>query len=175
MLVKKTMTSALLLTAALAALWPWLLGFRAFGYLLRTAYPSMAQKLERLLPIALPRRTAIPTPLPTDPSLRVAVIGGGIAGAGCAFSIQNSRAGRVTLYEAAPALGGNAKVFDWSVQSRIVRTGLSVLAWPAYFHNYMALLEKLRVGTTSVRLPFAVQPGGSEDALYLQVLLAFSR
>ncbi len=96
---------------------------------------------------------------------RVAIIGGGIAGFGCAWALQ--RAGlEATVYEREPTLGGNAKTWTWDVSGRAVTTGLSVLAWPRrYFHNYERLLEELRVPTEPTPpLRFFVKSGRDEYA-----------
>ncbi|CAM9269766.1 unnamed protein product, partial [Ectocarpus fasciculatus] len=86
---------------------------------------------------------------------RVAVIGGGIAGHGCAYSLGLSERFNVTLFEEREDVGGNAKTFDWSDG---VCTGLSVLAWPSeYFRNYNALLHQLGVESTYVELPFFIK------------------
>eukprot|EP00742_Colponemidia_sp_Colp-10_P016167 GILJ01018502.1.p1 GENE.GILJ01018502.1~~GILJ01018502.1.p1 ORF type:complete len:570 (-),score=44.02 GILJ01018502.1:82-1707(-) len=93
----------------------------------------------------------------TDP-LRIAVIGGGIAGSGCAWSLRRSGFD-VTLFEARDQIGGNAKTHLWRDEE--IRTGLSVLAWPPqYFHNYTSLLRTLGVDSESVSLPFMV---GDDD------------
>ena len=90
---------------------------------------------------------------PSLPS-RVAVIGGGIAGASAAYSLRASGVS-VDLYEASDHVGGNAKTHTWSLDGVI--TGLSVLAWPkAYFRNYSALLQAFNVPVTAVSLPFYV-------------------
>lgn len=99
---------------------------------------------------------------PSQPQ-RVAVVGGGIAGCGAAWSL--ARAGvEVELFEAAPTLGGNAKTHLWSVgegeQAREIRTGLSVLAWPKrLFRNYERLLAELGVETCPVELRFFIRRG----------------
>jgi predicted NAD/FAD-binding protein len=94
------------------------------------------------------------------PPQRVAVVGGGIAGAGAAFALR--RAGvAVDLFEAGAAAGGNAKTHAWADG---VRTGLSVLAWPrAYFRNYAALLRALGVPTAPVELPFFIARADGES------------
>ena len=111
---------------------------------------------------------------------RVCVVGGGIAGAGAAWSLRRSGFD-VTLYEQKPALGGNAKSHGWQVPlkagasagasssaggdgvaapaatTREVRTGLSVLAWPGeLFHTYNALLAHLGIETVEHVLRFFV-------------------
>ena len=94
-------------------------------------------------------------PGPSPRGKRVAVIGGGIAGCGAAWSCARAGA-NVTLYEARKELGGNAKTFTWEDGTT---TGLSVLAWPAqYFHNYCRLLRELKIESTEVDLPFMVGP-----------------
>lgn len=151
--------------------------------------------------------------------LRVAVIGGGIAGSGAAWALARSGACDVTLYEPRSVLGGNAKTHLWTplgttaaaaaaatatetpasarpgrgkaakAAARVgsaldgeqpqqqesqpkqgygganppnqppeaVRTGLSVLAWPAqFFRTYGALLRLLRIPTVPVVPHFLV-------------------
>lgn len=72
---------------------------------------------------------------------RVAVIGGGIAGMGAAWSLK--RAGKqVALFEKKPKLGGNAKSYTWDVGGKKVETGLAVLAYPhRFFHTYVELMK----------------------------------
>lgn len=104
----------------------------------------------RLLLSRLRRRPA------ASPSsgLRVAIVGGGIAGCSAAWSLKRAGA-EVHIYETRAVLGGNAKTYTWAPD---VTTGLSVLAWPdAYFKNYTALLKTLGVKTADVSLPFFVQ------------------
>mmetsp|Transcript_15863 Transcript_15863/g.23888 ORF Transcript_15863/g.23888 Transcript_15863/m.23888 type:complete len:514 (+) Transcript_15863:33-1574(+) len=86
---------------------------------------------------------------------RIAIIGGGIAGHGCAYSLNSSNGFDVHLFEERSDFGGNAKTFDWPDGAV---TGLSVLAWPAaYFRNYKALLKALNVSTENVSLPFCIR------------------
>ncbi len=94
-----------------------------------------------------------------DRRLRVAVVGGGIAGSGAAWALR--KAGMdVTLFEKKPQVGGNANTFEFRLSdSRRVRVGLSVLAWPKLFLHYDALLRELGVATQVVRLPFFVEEG----------------
>eukprot|EP00461_Guttulinopsis_vulgaris_P004575 UN04577 len=106
----------------------------------------------------------------------VAVIGGGIAGVSAAWILSRLNI-HVELFEKKGLVGGNATTIDWDVnlpttttkhtnielpsptqvQKTLIRTGLSVLAWPTlYFRNYIMLLKRLGVSTTSVELPFTV-------------------
>jgi predicted NAD/FAD-binding protein len=84
----------------------------------------------------------------THAGTRVGVVGAGIAGAACAWSLNRSGFD-VTLFEKRPTLGGNAKKHTWVVptgggNSVNVDTGLSVLAWPdQFFHNYNCLVKTL--------------------------------
>jgi hypothetical protein len=92
---------------------------------------------------------------------KVAVIGGGIAGLGAAWALHRSGF-EVSVFEKKPTLGGNAKAHNWIVQQddgspAIVRTGLSVLAWPrAYFNNYNNLMAELDIDTVDHELRFCV-------------------
>jgi len=86
----------------------------------------------------------------------VAVIGGGIAGCGTAWSLRQSGF-RVTLFEAREQISGNARTFDWdfsaqrpnmSKEEQTVKSCCSVTAWPPLFYkNYTCLLNKLDVQT----------------------------
>lgn len=63
---------------------------------------------------------------------KVAVVGGGIAGCGAAWSLR--RAGiDATIYEKKPKLGGNAKQYTWDVEGHKVNTGLAVLGLFLFF------------------------------------------
>lgn len=92
---------------------------------------------------------------------KVAVIGGGIAGHGCCFTLSMCpEKFEPVLFETRNDYGGNAKSFTWPDN---VITGLSVLAWPpSYFRNYKALLKKLRCNVASVKLPFMLRNSNGE-------------
>lgn len=120
----------------------------------------LARLVASVLPISVPlrdgrrRRRGV-----SGASVRVAVVGGGIAGASAAWALKKhpGSAFNVTLFEARDELGGNAKTHVWDGN---VRTGLSVLAWPdVYFKNYRQLLASLQVPSELVRLPFMVAAG----------------
>jgi len=86
-------------------------------------------------------------------------VGGGIAGCGAAWALQRSGF-EVHVFEAAEAVGGNAKTFEWDDG---VVTGLSVLAWPErYFRNYQRLLGELGILQTDVDLGFFVRSADGE-------------
>lgn len=98
------------------------------------------------------------------PGTRVAIIGAGIAGMGCAWALHRSGA-RVTVYEREPEIGGNAKTHSWGAANsdHAIVTGLSVLAWPdALFHNYEALLAALDIPVEAAPLlRFFIKDGTS--------------
>ena len=85
---------------------------------------------------------------------QIAIIGGGIGGVGAAYALVESGYKNVTIFEAREQLGGNAKTHVWQNE---ITTGLSVLAWPEIFRNYIHLLKKLDIQTTTVQLPFFLQ------------------
>lgn len=102
---------------------------------------------------------------------RVCVIGGGIAGSGCAWALKQSGFD-VTLFEKKATVGGNANTHDFMVSNgSTVRSGLSVLAWPhELFRLYTALLQRLGIQTENVELPFLVQVSPSDgDAPFFSV------
>lgn len=88
---------------------------------------------------------------------KVAIVGGGIAGVGAAWSLH--RAGYdVELFEKGPALGGNAKTFRWPVEQGYAESPLLVIAWPEmYYHNYHLLLEELGLGRTTLPISYFVR------------------
>eukprot|EP00040_Diaphanoeca_grandis_P012560 m.63643 g.63643 ORF g.63643 m.63643 type:complete len:515 (+) comp23317_c0_seq1:164-1708(+) len=91
---------------------------------------------------------------------RVAVIGGGIAGCGAAWTLAESGF-EVHLFEKQHQVGGNAKRFKWSDS---VVTGLSVLAWPkGLFHNYESLMNLLNIEQVNVDLPFTIRNADKKD------------
>jgi len=88
---------------------------------------------------------------------KVAVVGGGIAGVGAAWSLH--RAGyEVELFEKCAALGGNAKTFRWTTAEGHAESPLLVVAWPQmYYHNYELLLRELEVGIETLPISYFVQ------------------
>jgi len=88
---------------------------------------------------------------------KIAIVGGGIAGVGAAWSLH--RAGyEVELFEKGPALGGNAKTFRWTVEGGHAESPLLVVAWPQmYYHNYELLLHELGVGIETLPISYFVQ------------------
>jgi hypothetical protein len=98
--------------------------------------------------------------------LRVAVIGGGIAGCGAAWSLKRSGYD-VVVYEAQANLGGSARLHTWNRYPEKPVTGLSVLAWPpGYFRNYGCLLNELDVSRARVELPFMVNNLTMKNGIY---------
>ena len=86
----------------------------------------------------------------------IAIVGGGIGGASAAYALIHSGYRNVTIYEARDQLGGNAKTHLWQEETKAINTGLSVLAWPLIFRNYIHLLNQLNIPTTMVQLPFCI-------------------
>jgi len=94
---------------------------------------------------------------------RVAVIGGGIGGCSCAYSLAESGSD-VTVYESRDQLGGNAQAAafvvgeDPKAAKQAVKQDLSVLYWaPEYYRNYSALLSALGLEPARVQLPYVVR------------------
>ena len=82
--------------------------------------PSLGRVLARLVPVSVPGLSVGAEPLKIeedaleqeDKAPTVAVIGGGIAGCGTAWSLRKSGF-KVTLFEARQQISGNARTFDW--------------------------------------------------------------
>ena len=87
---------------------------------------------------------------------KIAIVGGGIGGVSAAYALLRSGYRNVTIYEARDKLGGNAKTHVWQNHNHSITTGLSVLAWPVIFRNYIHLLKELNLETTTVELPFFI-------------------
>jgi hypothetical protein len=99
------------------------------------------------------------TPGLQTPSKRqkVAIIGGGIAGVGCAWALHRDGNFEVSLYEREAAIGGNATTFHWpkTPDGKRFASGVSVLAWPkAYFRNYEAVLNEVGIKSSSHPIRF---------------------
>ncbi len=93
---------------------------------------------------------------------KIAIVGGGIAGVGAAWSLH--RGGYdVELFEKAPSLGGNARTFRWPVDNGYAESPLLVIAWPEmYYHNYHLLLEELGLGRTTLPISYFVRSPDGE-------------
>jgi predicted NAD/FAD-binding protein len=87
--------------------------------------------------------------------MRIAVIGSGIAGLGCAHALRNDA--HMTLYEAEPRLGGHANTVDVTLDGMTypVDTGFLVYNERTY-PNLIRLLGELGVPTAKSDMSFAV-------------------
>ncbi|CAF4101302.1 unnamed protein product, partial [Rotaria sordida] len=86
----------------------------------------------------------------------IAIVEGGIGGVGAAYTLLRNGYTNVTIYEKRDALGDNAKTHVWQIDNKSITTGLSVLAWPEIFRNYIHLLNELNIKTTIAELPFFI-------------------
>lgn len=146
-----------------SSVWWWARGFlRALAHVPLLGQP-LAEALSHLLPCSVPGLGgAAPLPVVDEAGKRgrVAVIGGGISGCSCAFSLAESGY-EVTVYEARPVLGGNAQTASFVVgqkgEEKTVTQDLSVLYWaPEFYRNYTALLQHLGVKASTVELPYVI-------------------
>ncbi|GAB4477921.1 MAG: FAD-dependent oxidoreductase [Burkholderiaceae bacterium] len=91
--------------------------------------------------------------------MKIAVIGAGIAGLGCAYALQRTlrERGRITLYEASARLGGHANTVDITLDgtSYPVDTGFLVFNARTY-PNLVRLFRDLGVPTAPSDMSFAV-------------------
>ena len=87
--------------------------------------------------------------------MRIAVIGSGISGLGCAHALRQDA--HVSLYEAEPRLGGHTNTVDVTLDGMTypVDTGFLVLNERTY-PNLIRLLEELDVPTAKSDMSFAV-------------------
>jgi len=112
--------------------------------------PELTKRLASLLPIAIPGYSEGTEHLEEGKS--IAIIGGGIAGCGAAWTLQRSGY-EVYLYEARENVSGNARTFDWDFspfrgKDSTVKSCVSVTAWPPVFYkNYTALLDYFQIET----------------------------
>jgi len=85
--------------------------------------------------------------------MKIAVVGGGVSGLACAFWLGSRH--EVTLYEAAPQLGGHANTVEVAVDGRshAVDTGFIVYNERTY-PEFTRLLEVLRVPTQAADMSF---------------------
>lgn len=120
--------------------------------------PFLVHRIASVLPISTPgygQARALP-PSRDGVRTQIAVVGGGIAGCGCAYAL--SKAGyEVTLYEGRNKLGGNARAFDWDVLGKNVTSCVSVTAWdPELYKNYYALLNHLNIKQIPIHLSWFI-------------------
>lgn len=87
--------------------------------------------------------------------MKIAIVGAGIAGLGCAHALHREHA--VTLFEAAPQLGGHTNTVDVTVDrvTHPVDTGFLVYNERTY-PNLIGLLAELGVPTAKSEMSFAV-------------------
>ncbi|HTZ71246.1 MAG TPA: FAD-dependent oxidoreductase [Acetobacteraceae bacterium] len=95
--------------------------------------------------------------------LRIAVVGGGVAGLGCAWLLSERH--RVTLYEAAPALGGHCRTVEVARPGGGVPVDMGFIVYnETTYPNLTALFDLLGVATqpSCMSLAISLQDGGFE-------------
>ena len=158
----RVLRSAHMRLVAVVALLPFFLLVRALIRLVGFAVPALGHLLADALPVVsvpgygaarrVPAQQVLDAACGKTRKTRVAVVGGGIAGCGCAYALAKDGY-EVTVFEARKTLSGNAHTFDWNVNGEIVKTCVSVTAWPAnLYRNYVLLLKQLEVQTKPIFL-----------------------
>jgi len=146
---------------------------RLMGVLFPVVGPFVASKLASLLPCSVPGyggAASLPVVDPvTGKKSRVAVVGGGISGCACAYSL--TQAGYdVTVYESREVLGGNAQVADYPHGDKTVPQDLSVVYWaPEYYRNYTNLVRACGFEPAEVEIPYVIHTNvRGKDEWYTQ-------
>lgn len=147
-LLNKARTQILWVASSL----PLWISIRSLVRMVGWVMPSLARVMAKALPVSVPGYTpgSEAITVPGDDTV-VAVIGGGIAGCGAAWTLSQSGF-QVVLYEARKQVSGNARTFDWDFSDfphgGTIRSCVSVTAWPAnLYKNYTALLQHLNIPT----------------------------
>ena len=106
----------------------------------------------------------LPSVRPDGTRTRVAVIGGGISGVGCAYTLRKSGFD-VVIYEARDKLGGNAQTATFDVGGgRKVTQDLSVLFWaPEYYKNYGCLMKELGIAPAEVAASYLLHTNDNPE------------
>jgi len=110
---------------------------------------------DRYLPVSLP---SYGSSRPLRRGGRVAVIGGGIAGVGCAYVLSKDGY-EVTIFESRDQLGGNAQVGTFLSRDgkREVKQDLSVLYWcPEYYRSYERFLKDIGIEAETISVPYVL-------------------
>eukprot|EP00040_Diaphanoeca_grandis_P034197 m.210907 g.210907 ORF g.210907 m.210907 type:complete len:759 (-) comp33095_c0_seq1:211-2487(-) len=150
---------------------PVWLGVRTFVRLVGVFSPTIAGWIASVLPVSVPGYAGakkLAAIKPNGETAKVAVIGGGVAGSGAAYTLTKDGY-EVTVYEARKTCCGNARSFEWDINGRTVTSCVSVTAWPAILYkNYVALLEQIDVKTTPMPLSWFLysKVPGSEGYLW---------
>lgn len=135
---------------------PFWMTLRSIVRLVGSIIPPLGRFIANILPVTVPGYTHGSEQLTCSPNEEhtVAVIGGGIAGCGAAWTLKKSGF-KVTLFEAREKISGNARTFEWDFspyrevgEDPTVKSCVSVTAWPPVFYkNYTALLKYLDIET----------------------------
>lgn len=92
---------------------------------------------------------------------RIAVVGAGIAGLGCAWLL--SKRHRVTVYEAEPRLGGHSHTVDVEVGGRTITVDTGFIVYNnVNYPNLIELFETLAVPTEPSDMSFSVSLDGGK-------------
>lgn len=92
---------------------------------------------------------------------RIAVVGAGIAGLGCAWLLSKQH--QVTLYEAAPSLGGHSHTVDVQIGTRSIAVDTGFIVYNnVNYPNLVNLFETLAVPTEPSDMSFSVSLDGGK-------------
>jgi len=160
--------------AAVTATMPFLYLLQKLLRLLGKLLPPLVTGLSYCLPFTIPGYTRGSMPIgsvkPDGSRTKVAVVGGGISGMSCAYSLASSGYD-VTVYEARQKLGGNARTHTWNAMGQQVTTDTTVLYWATeYYKNYTALLNHLGVTPAETYLPFMLHSNLSGQSEFATIM-----
>ena len=107
---------------------------------------------------------------------KVAIIGAGISGLGCAYALRHDPDLEITVFEAGSHIGGHSNTVDFTMETKRglithgVDTGFLVFNRKTY-PRLVRLFEELKVPISPSEMSFSVSIDASEKAASCQVII----